>query len=107
MYLNPNRYLYTGHVDIINKTGVEILNIMISSDNFKLSQLSQVAKEFFIENYQQFLQADPVGILQIVYCHQIFNDFQDLCLIKICFEPKILFDSAKLIIYPPLYWRLS
>ena len=68
---------------------------MITSDNLKLNQLIKVTKEFFIENHQQFIQIDPVKILQIVHYHQILNNIRNVCLETICLAPGILFDSAK------------
>ena len=65
----------------------------------KLNQLIKVTEEFFIENHQQ-LRIDPVKILQIVYCHQVFNNIHKSCLETICFEPEILFNSVKFIDLP-------
>ena len=40
------------------------------------------------------------GILEIIYCHQIFNSIQKLCLDTICLGPKRLFNSVKFINLP-------
>jgi hypothetical protein len=77
-----------------NKTGIEILNIMIASDDLKLYELVKAFEDFFVENNHQILRNDPVGILQIVYCNQIFNNIQKFCLKTICLEPEILFESV-------------
>src|SRR5688572_4760337 len=79
-----------------DKTGIEILNIMITSNDLKLNQLIKVAEDFSIKNQQQFLRNDPIGILQMVYCHEFLNEIQEFCLEIICFEPEILFNSTKL-----------
>jgi hypothetical protein len=68
---------------------------MIISDELMLKKLTKLTEEFIIENQQQFLQNDLVGILQIIhYCKALVN-LQEICLDKICFEPKILFNSDK------------
>src|SRR6266498_1104604 len=68
---------------------------MIVSDELMLKKLTKLAEEFIIENQQQFLKNDPVGILQIIYyCKQLVN-LQEFCLDKICSEPEILFNSDK------------
>ncbi|EXX77212.1 BTB/POZ domain-containing protein [Rhizophagus irregularis DAOM 181602=DAOM 197198] len=94
------KYLYTGHININNKTGTELLDIMIVSDELKLKQLTKITEDFIVENYQQFLQNDPVGILQIVYYNKSLVNLQEFCLETICSDPKILFNSDKFINLP-------
>ena len=48
------RYLYTGHFNMTNKNGIEILNIIVASDDLKLNQIIKVAEDIFIENHQKF-----------------------------------------------------
>src|ERR1700722_14425586 len=86
------------HININNKTGTELLNIMIASDELKLKQLAKVIEDHIIENYQQFLRNDPVGILQIVYYNKLLLvNLKEFCLETICSDPKNLFNSDKFI----------
>ncbi|RIA83593.1 BTB/POZ domain-containing protein [Glomus cerebriforme] len=94
------KYLYTGHININNKTGAEVLDILITSDELNLNQLTKVTEDFIIENHQQFLQNDPVGILLIIYCYKSLVNLQELCLETICFNPTLLFNSDKFIELP-------
>ncbi|RGB38446.1 hypothetical protein C1646_534417 [Rhizophagus diaphanus] len=94
------KYLYTGHADITKKTGIEILNIMIASDDLKLNQLIKPIEDFLIENHHQFLRDDPIEILQTIFYRQEFNNLQEFCLEMICYEPEILFNSSKFIYLP-------
>ncbi|GBC02008.1 hypothetical protein RclHR1_04410001 [Rhizophagus clarus] len=89
------KYLYTGKINITNKTGTELLDFMIVSDEFMLEKLTKLTEDFIIENQRQFLQKDPVGILQIVYCFKPLVKLQEYCLDKVCSEPKILFNSDR------------
>ncbi|RGB35299.1 hypothetical protein C1646_814818 [Rhizophagus diaphanus] len=89
------KYFYTGQIDITNKTGTEILDFMIASNECMLIKLTQLAEDFIINNQQQLLQNNPVGILQIIYCREQLVKVQDYYLDKICSEPKILFNSDK------------
>ena len=73
---------------------------MIASDDLKLNQLIKATEDFFIVNHQKFIQIDPVEILQIIYCRQVFNNIQKSCLEIICSEPEILFNSVKFINLP-------
>ena len=97
MVLIITRYLYTGKINITNNTGIELLDIMVVSDEFNLLRLTKLIEDFIIENHRQFLQNDPVGIFQIVYYRQTFNNIKKFCLETICSEPKILFNSDKFI----------
>ncbi|GBC09564.1 hypothetical protein RclHR1_08990008 [Rhizophagus clarus] len=91
------KYLYTGHININNKTGTELLNIMTASDELKLNQLTKLTEDFIIKNHTQFLQNDPVEILRIVYYNKLLVNLQEFCLETICSDPKILFNSDKFI----------
>ncbi|CAB4393430.1 unnamed protein product [Rhizophagus irregularis] len=91
------KYLYTDQMNIANKTGTELLDLMIISDKLMLKKLVKLIEEYIIEHQQRFLQNDPVGILRIIsYCKALVN-LQELCLNKICSEPGILFNSDKFI----------
>ncbi|RGB22856.1 hypothetical protein C1646_677537 [Rhizophagus diaphanus] len=89
------RYLYTDKVDIVNITGTKVLKFMIISDGLMLNKLTKFTEYFIVENYQQFLRNDPIGILQTLYYCTAFVDLQEFCLNKICFKPEILFNSDK------------
>ena len=55
---------------------IEILNVIIASDDLELNQLVKLAVDYLIE-HQQFLQDDPVEILQMVYSHKSLNNIQE------------------------------
>ncbi|RIA97522.1 hypothetical protein C1645_813929 [Glomus cerebriforme] len=89
------KYLYTDQVNIANKTGAELLDFMIVSDKFMLKKLTKLTEDFVIKNHLQFLQNDPVGILQIIYYCKPLVNLQELCLDEVCSKPEILFNSGK------------
>ncbi|EXX75928.1 uncharacterized protein OCT59_004922 [Rhizophagus irregularis] len=89
------KYLYTSQIDITDKTGTELLNFMIVSNELMLKNLTKFIEDFIIENQQQFLQNDPIGIFQIIYYRKSLANLQEYCLDMICSEPEILFNSDK------------
>ncbi|RIA80317.1 hypothetical protein C1645_810495 [Glomus cerebriforme] len=93
------KYLITGQVNVSNKSGIEILNIIIASDDLELNKLVKLAQDFFIE-HRKFLQNDPIEILQLIYYNKSLKNIQKFCLETICFEPEILFDSDKFVNLP-------
>jgi hypothetical protein len=68
---------------------------MVLSGELMLKNLTKLTEDFIIENQQQFLQNDPVGNLQVIYCCKSLVKLQEFCLDKVCYEPKILFNSDK------------
>ncbi|UZO13430.1 uncharacterized protein OCT59_004929 [Rhizophagus irregularis] len=66
------KYLYTGQFDITDKTGADLIDFMIAFGECMLNDLTKFTEDFMFRSQQQFLQDDPVGILQIIYCYKIF-----------------------------------
>src|SRR6266496_3632462 len=73
---------------------MEILNIIIISDDLKLYHLIKISEDFLIKNHQQFLRNDTVEILQMIYYRKTLINIQECCLETICFKPKILFNTV-------------
>ncbi|RGB21266.1 hypothetical protein C1646_778531 [Rhizophagus diaphanus] len=102
------KYIYTDQINIANKTGTELLNLMIISNELMLKKLTKFTEEYIIENQQRFLQNDPVGILQIISYFKAFVNLQEFCLDKICSGPEVLFNSDKIEIWENLIkWGLA
>jgi hypothetical protein len=68
---------------------------MIVTDELMLENLTKLIESFFIKNYRQFLQDDPVEILQIIHHRKPLVNLLNFCMGKICSRPKILFNSNK------------
>ncbi|CAB4377886.1 unnamed protein product [Rhizophagus irregularis] len=96
------KYLYTGHFNINAKTGYELLDIMVASEELKLEQLTKLTEEFIMGNYQQFLQSEPVGVIRVIYYNKSFYNLQEYCLQIISSEPEILFNKDIFIKLPAL-----
>ncbi|RGB33218.1 hypothetical protein C1646_705019 [Rhizophagus diaphanus] len=96
------KYLYTGHFNINGKTGYELLDIMVASEELKLEQLTKLTEEFIMGNYQQFLQSEPVGVIRVIYYNKSFYNLQEYCLQIISSEPEILFNKDIFIKLPAL-----
>ena len=77
--------------------GPDALKLLIAVDELNIQQLISHIQEFLIENQTEFLQQNPIGILETVYQHETFTNLWNFCLEKLCQEPKILFNSDKFI----------
>ncbi|RIA96080.1 hypothetical protein C1645_872336 [Glomus cerebriforme] len=94
------KYLYTGHINFDKKTGPMLLNTIIASDELMLKNLIRITEDFIITNHQQFIQNDPIGILQIIYFRKSIINLQKVCLEIISSKPEILFNTDKFINLP-------
>ncbi|RIA94056.1 hypothetical protein C1645_818609 [Glomus cerebriforme] len=94
------KYLYTGQINITNKTGDELLDIMIASNDLELNTLTDFTEDLLIKDYQRYLRNNSTEILQIFFNQQTFNKIKEFCMEAICFEPEILFNSAKFVDLP-------
>jgi hypothetical protein len=75
--------------------GSEVLKLLIVVDELNIQSLISHIQNYLIKHQDEFLQQNPIGILETIYQHESFTDLWNYCLEKICEEPKILFESDK------------
>ncbi|GBC01424.1 hypothetical protein RclHR1_04190008 [Rhizophagus clarus] len=92
-----NKYIRSEDVNMTDKSGTEILNIFIASNDLKLKSLTKLTKDILIKNHQQFLRSDPIEVLHAAYSYKTLSEIQISCLETICYKPEILFNSSKFI----------
>ncbi|RHZ88765.1 hypothetical protein Glove_21g339 [Diversispora epigaea] len=89
------KWVYCGIVHLREYDGPEILKILIASDELGLQRLIDFIQKFLIDNRDDFLRQDPVGMLYIITRHLGFGSLKKFCLETICSDPDILFKSNK------------
>ncbi|GBB89319.1 hypothetical protein RclHR1_00160035 [Rhizophagus clarus] len=94
------RYLYCGKLDLNVKNGPDTLNLLVATEELGLNILSEYVQEFLIENKKEFLQHDPIGILEATFQHETFTTLKDYALETICQEPNILFGTDEILSLP-------
>jgi len=77
--------------------GPELLKLSIAADKLSLQSLISRIEEYLIKNQHEFLQKNPMGILEIIYQHESFTKLWNFYLEQICENPEMLFNSDKLI----------
>ncbi|CAG8597174.1 2022_t:CDS:2, partial [Cetraspora pellucida] len=83
---------------IVNKFhGAEILRILIEANVLKLKDLFSDMSTFIEQNLENLLQNDAVGVLEMVFKHDICKSFREYCIYLICLNPNTLFGNSKLI----------
>ncbi|GBC07375.1 hypothetical protein RclHR1_07410011 [Rhizophagus clarus] len=91
------RFIYCGKVDLTKLQGPEILKLLVAVDELKIQTLIVCIQEHLIKNHVEFLQKNPVEILETVYQRETFTELWNYYLEKICDKPDVLFKSDKFI----------
>ncbi|RGB30642.1 hypothetical protein C1646_671529 [Rhizophagus diaphanus] len=91
------RFIYCGKIDLEKLQESDILRLLIIVNELNIFTLLNHIQEYIINHHDEFLQKNPVGVLETVYQKENFTDILNLSLKKICEEPEVLFDSYKLI----------
>ncbi|RGB33200.1 hypothetical protein C1646_761978 [Rhizophagus diaphanus] len=91
------RFIYCGKIDFIKLQCPEILKLLAIVDELGIQSLISCIQEYLIKHHDEFLQQNPIEILETVYQHESFEQLWNHCLEKICEDPRILFNSEKFI----------
>ncbi|CAB4377940.1 unnamed protein product [Rhizophagus irregularis] len=91
------RFIYCGKINLENLKGPDILKLLIAVDEFKIQSLILCIQEYLTKHQHQFLQQNPIEILETVYQHEAFTELWNYCLEEICTKPDALFKSDKFI----------
>ncbi|GBB93275.1 hypothetical protein RclHR1_02140028 [Rhizophagus clarus] len=89
------RFIYCGKIDLNKLQGPEVLKLLIVVDELNIQSLISYIQNYLINHRDEYLQQDPIGILEAVYQHESFTDLWNYCLEKVCQDPKMLFNSDK------------
>jgi hypothetical protein len=73
---------------------------LLATEELGLNIVSEYIQEFLIENQKEFLQNNPVGILEVATQHETFTTLRNYALETICQEPNILFGTDKILSLP-------
>ncbi|GES85077.1 BTB/POZ domain-containing protein [Rhizophagus clarus] len=91
------RLIYCGKVDLTKLQGLDIIKLLIATDEINIPTLIHYIQEYLIKHQDKFLQQSPIEILEYVYQHETFTELWNFCLENVCVEPDILFKSDKFI----------
>jgi hypothetical protein len=69
----------------------------VAVDELKIQTLIVCIQEYLIKHHHEFLQKNPVEILETVYQRETFTDLWNYYLDKICDKPDVLFKSNEFI----------
>ncbi|GBC09559.1 hypothetical protein RclHR1_08990003 [Rhizophagus clarus] len=86
-------FIYCGKIDLTELKGPDILGLFMTIDELKFHTLIPNVQEYLIKHQDEFLQENPIEILEIAYQHESFKDLWDHYLEKIGENPQIIFGS--------------
>ncbi|POG60774.1 hypothetical protein GLOIN_2v1815393 [Rhizophagus irregularis DAOM 181602=DAOM 197198] len=95
--MNILRFIYCENIELKNIQDPEVLKLLILADELNIKQLISYIQEYLIEHQIEFLQQNPIDIIETIYQHESFTNLRDFWLEKICEVPEILFYSDKFI----------
>ena len=72
--------MYCGSVDLTKLQSREILNLLLSSDEFELQPLVTYIQETLIKNHNDFIIKNNFEIIELTYQKRFFNKLWDFCI---------------------------
>src|SRR6266498_3597179 len=91
--------MYCGSVDLTKLQSHEILNLLLTSNEFELEPLVTYIQEALIKNHVDFIINNILEIIELTYQQKL--QLWDFCIQEICCEPDCLFKSTKFITLNP------
>ncbi|KAG9288949.1 hypothetical protein G9A89_019571 [Geosiphon pyriformis] len=80
-------------VDLKSQEAPEILKLLVAVDELELDNLSAHIQQHLIKEKREWLNQNPVQVLDIVFRHEACHSIRDYCLEDICANPKLIFES--------------
>jgi hypothetical protein len=88
--------MYTGEIDdLTNTTSIDILKLLIASDELLLKELFIYVQDYLVENRANWIQKNFVPILHAIFKLVSCKKLKDYCLKSICADPQPFFTSNK------------
>ncbi|GBC03093.1 hypothetical protein RclHR1_00050001 [Rhizophagus clarus] len=91
------RFIYCGKIDLEKLQGSDILNLLTAVNELKIQRLLICIQEYLIKHQHEFLQQNPLKILETSYQNKAFTNLLNYCLENICTKPDNLFKSGKFV----------
>ncbi|GBB88921.1 hypothetical protein RclHR1_15530008 [Rhizophagus clarus] len=89
------KYIYTGELDLTEKSGEDILGLLVVSDELLLEELFVQVQEHLIEKRLSWVHENFIHVLYTVFKLDNCNKLQDYCLEFICINPQSFIISKK------------
>ncbi|EXX67506.1 hypothetical protein GLOIN_2v1838247 [Rhizophagus irregularis DAOM 181602=DAOM 197198] len=91
------RFIYCGKIDLEKLQVPDILKLLMAVDEIDIQTLAENIQNYLTKYQVEFLEENPIEILEATCQNESFTILWNLCLGKICEEPEMLFNSDKFI----------
>ncbi|RIA83197.1 TLD-domain-containing protein [Glomus cerebriforme] len=94
-------YMYCGSFDTTKLQPHELLNLLLTSDEFELQPLVMHIQETLINNHVDFIIKNILEIVELTYQKKSLSKLWDFSIQKICCTTNHLFESTKFLTLNP------
>ena len=101
LFYHIKSYMYCGSVDLTKLQPLEILNLLLPSNEFELQPLVTYIQEILILNNYDFIIKNILEIIKLTYQQKLLIKLWGFCIQEICYEPDCLFKSTKFLTLNP------
>ncbi|GBB89880.1 hypothetical protein RclHR1_01670031 [Rhizophagus clarus] len=88
-------YFYTNNLPLDQHDGSTILDLLIASDELLINELLDHIQDHLINVKTEWLKKNFSTVLHVVFERETCKGLQIYCMDKICWNPKIIFDSKE------------
>ncbi|PKK76726.1 hypothetical protein RhiirC2_862418 [Rhizophagus irregularis] len=88
------RYIYGGTIDLDRKEALDILNLLVVCENFKLKELYDYIQDYLIKHHQDWIFQNFVLTQQVSFTYSEFTKLQDYWTAIVVEQPEILFNAT-------------
>ncbi|PKC04320.1 hypothetical protein RhiirA5_4560 [Rhizophagus irregularis] len=85
--------MYTGEVDLTNTSSIDILELLVASNELLLKELFKHVQDYLIEKQADWIRKNFVLVLHSVFDLKSCKKLKDYCLESICEDPQPFFTS--------------
>ncbi|GBB83324.1 hypothetical protein RclHR1_10050007 [Rhizophagus clarus] len=89
------RYIYTGVLDLKEKSVSDILNLLVASDELLIEELVTFVQKYLIENQNEWLLNNFIKGFHKLFKLENYKLINDYCLESICEVPEPFFNSPE------------
>ncbi|GBC43398.1 uncharacterized protein OCT59_028219 [Rhizophagus irregularis] len=87
------KFMYSGNVDMMNKSMMEALELLIATDELLLTELSEYVQEYLLHYEVGWLEDNLITLWKRINNYDSCRKLQEYCLSIICKDPTYLFKS--------------
>ncbi|CAG8691265.1 16114_t:CDS:2 [Funneliformis mosseae] len=87
------KFIYSGTVNLMDKTMMEALDLLIATDELLLTELSDHVQEYLLHYEVGWLEDNLITLWRKINQYESCRKLQEYCLSLICKDPNFLFKS--------------